>query len=751
MNAVYSVSLLIPLTTFYHMSKKLNDPTLPLNLDAVVLDKPSLISESVNNDTINFVFGIDSRLKVSLFNAETDADLDEVFGGEEALIPFSPTNAWLKYEGDANIKLGSGGSIQSIGFDVDAKAGLKSFVYRIHAASEQVDKAVAADISPLKTIFSRDDIKGLKNNEAVGLQFSGALTTSLEVSWSDVWSTGFSTLTGLLDTAELVKLKFGPEVSVKAKVKVEDNFKVLIVKKGHEKYWVRLKRDYTNSRSVGAALSVSVSIENPKVVTSQIETIFKDILDVGYSQLEKIAAKTEDTLLSADAVVLRALADRLGWQKGDLFVRLQKELEDLKERYLEKIGEAVNTKIKAGFSYAYLRLREKEDVFSATLTSKAIDKFYFDLLKGNVGKLTDFYIKNPASPLLSDVTFLMKDVLNRERSWGFSLGFGDFVASDKHKVSLRAVQRKTEKGQQVSYEGKRTYEETLGKEKRSWKIDFNASMPFVSNYTTPLASEFDYSLYLNFAWQSKKFRSEDLTRFLDLCRTWNIINEGQFLSLRETLSADLKAAKNLMFSCHCTYPSMLFKAMIMGMGNEKVVIDDLYYAALAAALPYWEPFTVRMQPETRARYYGDIWKEFLETESVLPHEMAYQRLKKVDKKLAEQEYDYRPNGFINFKSFAAVANANPQTLRRWKTFREGMALLKEAIDLKAMQPHTPVIQKSFEKLEDLWFFPHHVIAFGNLLTRVGMDLPIQFREASLAGEIQYELHEKETIMLGKSS
>ncbi|HYF68415.1 MAG TPA: hypothetical protein VD884_09770 [Ohtaekwangia sp.] len=733
------------------MSKKLNDPTLPLNLDAVVLDNPSLVSEALEDDTINFVFGADSKLNVSLFNAEIDADMDEVFGGKEALIPFNPANAWLKYEGDANIKLSSGGAIRSIGFDVDAKAGLKSYVYRIHSASEQVAKAIADDISPLKTIFSRDDIKGLKNNEAVALQFYGAITTLLEVSWSDVWSTGFSTLTGLLDNAELVKLKFGPEVSVKAKVKVEDNFKVLIVKKDHEKYWVRLKRDYANSRSVGAALSVAVSIENPKVVISQIETIFKDILEVSYGQLEKIAAKTEDALLPADVIVIRALADRLGWQKGDLFARLQKELEDLKEKWIEKIAAAVNTKIKAGFSYAYLRVREKEDVFSASLTSKAIDKFYFDLLKGNVGKLTDFHIKNPASSLLNDVTFLMKDVRKRERSWGFSLGVGDFVASDNHKVALRTVQRKTEKGQQISYEGRRTYEETLGKEKVSWKIDFNASMPLVSNYATPLASEFDYSLYLNFEWQSKKFRSEDLTRFLDLCRTWNIINEGQFLSLRETLSADLKGAKDLTFSCHCTYPSTLFKAIIMGMGNDKVAIDDVWYSGLAAALPYWEPFTVRMQPDIRARYYAGIWKEFLETESVLPHEIAYQRLKKVDKKLAEQEYDYRPNGFINFKSFAFIANANPQAFRRWKAFREGMSLLKEAIDQKAMQRHTPVIEKAFEKLEDLWFFSHHVIAFGNLLTRVGMDIPIQFREASLAGEIQYELHEKQTIMLGKSS
>ena len=733
------------------MSKKLNDPTLEVKLPPAAIDDPALITGKFGKEKVNFTFGLNAKLDVSLFNAEGDEDPSEVFGKTDALIPFHASNAWLKYEAECQIKLQSGLDVKSVGFEIDANAGLKSYVYRLHAAGETLEEAIKSDILSIKTIFKKEDIKELKVNEGVGLEFAGALTATLTVSWADVWSTGFNSLTSLLDTAELVKVKAGAEASIKAKIQVTDGFRVQVVKKGSDKYWLRIRRNQSNTRNLSAALSVGVSIENPAVITDELDSILDSVLGVSYSKLEKIAAKASAEISKGDLAILETVADRLGWGPDDLPEKLKKEVSGLREKYSEKIKEVVAAKVQAGFTYEYVRITERENVFSATLNGKALDQFHEDILKSNVTRLIDFTISNPDSALLSDVTFLSVLIKKRERSWGFSLGLGKFVAADSHKVGIEFTERKTEKGIQLSYKGQRRFEEKLGQEKRRWKVDFNAAMPLVSDFRNPFANQFLYSLYTNYEWDQPKLDKGVLIRFLDLCRVWNIINEGQFSTLNSELSETLKKAKSITFGCHCTYGPELFKIMIMALGNKTPVIDNVFYESLGAALPYWDEFSIRKSPEARAASYAGAWKEFVEDTDAVAKEVVYKHLKKVDKSLAKAEYDYKPNGFINFKSFAFIANSNRQQLRRWSSFRQGISALSEAIDPKAMYPHDPVIRKAFENMEDLWYLPHHVKAFGHLLVRVGQQYPVLFKEAVFTGEVKYKINDKEeVIVFGKS-
>jgi len=727
--------------------QKLNDPTLPVHFEPRTLDKPKLIEQTIAGDKINFVVGADGKVGISLFNSEGDEDPSELFGKSgTAPIPFNSSNAWLKYTAAANIKLKSGLDIKGIGFDIDMKAGLESYVYRKHRASEFLDEARTEDILALKTIFLPDNIKELDINEAVGLEFNGTLNTVVTLSWSDIWTTQLSALGQLLDTSELIKLKFGPEVSIQAGVKVEDTFRTQIVKKGANKFFLFVKRNTSRAVTAGLSLNVTVSIENPEVFTKQLDALFENLLHVGFDKLQKIVAKKESSLSENEKEIIKVVADKLGLPKDGVLGLLKEKLEGYYEDFKTKADEAVRTKITAGFTYEYLRSTEKENIFSTLLTGKAIDEFHLEILKARTAPLIAAAKKS--SPLLEDVKFMNKEVKVRQKTWGFSIGFGKWVAADQQKINMTVTKRETQKGIQLSYDGKRTFEDKVDASGRNWRVDFNASMPHISNLNIPLANEFDYSLFLNYSWTEKKFNKKDLFHFLDLCLIWNVINEGQFTELSESLVADLKGGKDYSYSCHVTYPAELFRTMIAIMGGTSDVLDDVFYESLGAALPYWDAFALRMDPERRAQHYGPIWKEFLATDSAAPEEIAFQHLKSVDKNLAKEELNYKPNNFINFNSFAFNANANPQTKRRWEAFRSGVRALSLAIDVKALQPHSPVINNSFQKMEDLWNFPIHIRAFGNYLSRVAKESTVA---AVCVGELKFKSGgEEQTILIGKS-
>lgn len=728
-------------------NKKLNDPTLPIDLEPLTWEKPELIEETIANKKVSFVLGADAKVGVSVFNAESDTDPSEVFGkAPDALIPFSTSNAWLKYAATCNIKVKGGLDIKSVGFEMDLAAGLEAYVYRKHGATELLKEAQASDLQSVKTIFSKAHIKELAIDEAVGLEFAGKLGASISVLWSDVWSSQLSVLADLLDTNELIKLKVGPEASIKASIQIADTFRTQVVKKSAQKYQLLIKRNQSKKWTAGIALEVGIEIENPEVITNRLDALFEEVFEVNFTRLKELVKK-KAALTDAEKLIIKTIADRLGWKEETAFAQLKEKLDSLNQNLRTKVEEAITTKVKAGFKYEYLRVSEREDLFSATLSEAGLEEFHLDLLRANVSPLIAHTLQQPVSNLLSDVKFLRKDIKKRERSSGFSLGFGSWVATNQNKVSMVQTTRTTEKGIQVGYQGQRSYEDGVGSSKRKWFVDFNAEMPHISNQpSTPLASEFDYSLYLQYEWTEKKFKPANVDSFLDLCRLWNVISEGQWPALKAQLERDLDSASAITYACTATYPHELFRVMVAAMGNTTAQLDQVFYQALGAALPYWAPYPIRMDIEKKALRYAPVWKEFIETESDLPQEIAAECLKEFDKVLAEKERNYAPNGVINFDSFAFAAKHNAQTRRRWKSFCTGVQELSKAIDRQAIQLHDPVINNAFQKMEDLWLFPHHVKAFGNYLVRIADQYPLRTQAVNTA-RVSYTKKDKEQVLI----
>ncbi|MBL7854711.1 MAG: hypothetical protein JNL17_09935 [Cyclobacteriaceae bacterium] len=729
-------------------NKKLNDPTLPIELEPITWENPELIEETIANKKVSFVLGADAKLGVSVFNAESDTDPSEVFGKAGALIPFQANRAWLKYAAACNIKVKGGLDIKSVGFEMDVAAGLQAYVYRKHDATQLLKEAQARDINSIKTIFSKTHIRDLDIDEAVGLEFAGKLGASIAVSWSDVWTSQLSVLSDLLDTNELIKLKVGPEASIKTSIQLEDAFRVQLVKTGRQKYQLWIKRNQSKKWSSSISINVGVKIENPEVITDRLDSLFQEVFEVSFAKLNDLVKKKASTLSESEKLIIKAIANRLGWNESTAFDQLKEKIETLYETLHKKVETAVTKKVEAGFKYEYLRVAERDDLFSATVTDSGLDEFHQDIIRANVTPLIHHALQQPSSALLNHVKFLREDVKKRQRSSGFSLGFGKWVASNRNKISMMQTTRTTEKGVQVAYHGQRSYEDGVGSSKRQWLVDFNAEMPQVSNQpVTPLASEFNYSLNLQYEWTEKRLKPANLDSFLDLCRLWNVISDGQWTTLRTQLESDLDHASAITYSCTALYPHELFRVMIAAMGNSSAQLDSVFYQSLGAALPYWAPFPVRMDVEKKATHYAPIWREFIETESVNPQEIAAQHLKDIDKKLAAEELNYAPNQFINFQSFAFAAKHNAQTLRRWKSFREGVSELSKAIDRQALQVHDPLVNQCFQKMEDLWLFPLHAKAFGNYLARIADQYPTLRAQAVRTAKISYTKKDKDQVLI----
>lgn len=574
------------------MSKqKLNDPTIPVELDPIEWDKPELINETIEGKKVSFVLGTNAKLGVSVFNSENDKDPSEVFGKEtDALLPFNSANVWLKYSASCSIKVNGGLDIKSIGFEMDLAAGLEAYVYRKHSATEFLEDARTSDLLSIKTIFAKDQIRNLAIDEAVGLEFAGKLGASVSVSWSDVWSSQLSALSDLLDSNELIKIKIGPEASIKTSIQLEDAFRTQVVKKGTNTYRLLIKRNQSKKWTTALSLSVGIKIENPEVITDRLDALFEEVFEVNYTKLKELVKKKEGSLSDTEKLIIKAIADRLGWKEGGAFELLKGKIDELYEKLHSKVEEAVKTKVEAGFKYEYLRVTEREDLFSATLTDAGLDRFHLDILRGNISPLIAHTLDQSKPSLLSDVKFLRKDIKKRERASGFSLGFGDWVASNQDRISMVQTTRTTEKGVQISYKGLRSYEDGVGNSKRKWFVDFNAEMPKVSNQrATPLANEFDYSLYLHYEWTEKKFKPKNLDSFLDLCRLWNVVSEGQWPALSKQLQRELEQASTITYACKSTYPQELFRVLVAAMSSASSQLDELFYLSLGAALPYWPP------------------------------------------------------------------------------------------------------------------------------------------------------------------
>ncbi|MGE5344408.1 MAG: hypothetical protein ACM3JH_00500, partial [Acidithiobacillales bacterium] len=174
---------------------ELGNAAVPVKLASFTIAKgPTL---TLGPSQFSFSAGLAADLEE--FNSEDDSDDDGILSaGGSPPVALSKESAWLKYRLGGTLRLQGGAEISSVGFTLDADAGLDLFDYRLHGRTEKVAGAVATDLASPRFVFDFSHVLALRPKEALGLRAGGNVTLGVSIAWSDVVTAGLKSVSALL-------------------------------------------------------------------------------------------------------------------------------------------------------------------------------------------------------------------------------------------------------------------------------------------------------------------------------------------------------------------------------------------------------------------------------------------------------------------------------------------------------------------------------------------------------------------------
>ena len=465
-------------------------------------------------------------------------------------------------------------------------------------------------------------------------------------------------------------------------------------------------------------------------VTTVLSDLLENLLGVAEKEVNQLLNKSNfSTLTSKQKKVLEIISDRLGLDGLERVETLKQKYKSLKEQARETITKVAKTSVEVGFTYEYRRISTKSILFRGKFSNSALKKYHFDLLSGNLKSVIESY-QNGNEEDIKVEHYLQETKKEKTKAWGFSLGF----AGISRKEELEEVVRRNIYGnQQITFSGDRRYEDKFFGNKTIWGADFNVSMPEFSANATPLASEFDYALYLTLEWKDKKLKKrEDLLKHLDQGVLWKAIPQGEMLSLAEELYPKMKK-DTLTVTSQLKLSPYAFEQLM----NRMIVLNernDIISQSLGAAMPYDQDQDIRRNVELRSKYYGKVWHHYLEN-PVSGNEntyltFTYQTLKPVSPQLAKNE-----RAFMR-KHQEETVRINSSTDDQWMKFKKGIHRLHSSIHKPT--PYTEVIKQSYREIRAFWSLPFYTRALGHYLLHLASDRPDILDEMERIFTISYQ-------------
>lgn len=738
-----------------NLLKDLSNKELPVLLGEYTLDKPELIEKKLKQDKLVFSFGVTGKAELSLFNDENDFDSeapDAVLGLPPAMVPFDKSKAWLKYATTVGIKTESGLDVDQLGFNLADKRSVNTSVYRVHEPDAILGEAILKDIQSLKTIFSDKQIQSLAIGEAVTLSLAGTLEASLEIAWSNIFSANLKVLGELVNQQNLFKIKIGAEASVSFSVKVEDSFEVKIARHSKSLLALAIAKTKSRTKTGSAGLKIGVEFENKADIEKVLTNLIEGVVDTTEAKLKNLLNKKSNELTGKDTDELARIADRLGIApESNLLAKVKEKYVELQTTLKDKVKEAAQGKVAAGLAYDYNRIKTGSVLLEAKITDAGIARFHTDILKRDVKPLITSILKDEG--ILSDATFVQKEISERIHSSGFSIGFGKWTAGNEKKVAIKEEEQLNEKGDyKLAYEGRRSYSEKAGGDSVQWKLDLAAEMKAFSPHPVPYANEFDYGLYVSKEWVEKKVTLREVARMTDQAAVWGILREGAVESEAQKILDAIKDARNVTFSCEMKIEAQAFEPMLPALvaASQRT---SVFATALAKAMPRWGNYSVRNNINQRTQYYVQLWKTYLaygdspEENTQLLADAAYRLLKDIDPELARAERDYR-SGVTKPQAFGFILNGNPRTYLSQQRLASGFQRLLDGNGANSTKLHNVIIPQAFDEIEDFWRHPHHFNTLAALVAMVAESSPLLQQHIQRTATIKYkDENGKEVVML----
>lgn len=718
---------------------------------------------------IGFKLSASANGKIEAYNEPSDKDEDEVLGktvnDEDAFgkvilppqIEISNEMAWLKYRFEASASVSAEAKVAPIGFKIDASKKVVFADYRVHDREDNTFASVSNDITELRFTGDPDDALKLTANEALYYGVRGEFSTSVTLSWSDVFTAGLSQLASTLPINQLLMFKISPSVSVEFHVGVVDDFQLVLTKGTDAKIRVALKKSKSNELGVSANLQVFAKFADDAKVKEFLDGVYEatigqpiekllEILNAPTTQLNKLVSELPNPLKN----IAQAIISRLNL--GDInqpLKNIKDQIEALQKRIKETLTSVAKAKVELGFKYEYLRVSTDDTLLMVQLDETTFKKYHKDLMVCDYINLLNWAKDNPNSV----ERYLNQKTLSRTESWGFSLGFMKWKLSSKDKKELISIiQEDIQDRKRIAYRGMRGYEASFGS-KFGWAVDFKAEMNrFVSN---PSACDFEYGLHIRRSWE-EKMSADNLREFFDDGLIWQVLTLSNLKEAIETISSSGNLNKKAKVSVELTINDKTLRTLLSQVNANSA--DSYGATALAMAMPYNKLFPTRADRlNDRQIAYAPLWDFYLKNPNLeissyanaasnfilnlheLEDEQGLANREKQNIFFDTFSQQIEKDGSVSLNKFNGIQ-------RNWQKFIEGLETLNRAITPGQCAPHK-IIEDIFKSLSPFWSQSLFVRATGVYLTRLAAKSSV-LREINRVCTITFE--DKTTFTFGKS-
>lgn len=582
------------------LNTKLKQPTINNEYSEWKVEKS--FGKEIGMFALSFSPGATGRIQV--FNDESDKDQ----AGNYTENPFTiigNDKAMIRYDIEASLKAAAGLSFSNIGFDFDTSQKLKTSFYSIHNNEKTLGDATKDDLTNFKFIFSAENVKSLKPNEGLALQYSGAIEADLELSFSDAFTGTMSALSKYLPEGTGLSIECEAGASISFNLKITDDFVAFINKKEDDTFFVKIYKSATSSKTGAVNVGVKAQLIDSDSLKELQSALLDSFLSESVSKVDDIIDNKLDQLSDLEKALLTAVGERIGlsvdFSQPDLF---KQEYNSRKEQVIDEVTAFLAQKLELGYSFEYQRLDTSNTLFEATLTPNAIDQHINHIVMFKPSKLEG-----------AEGVVITKYLLERSKTItkkiGFALQFGDFSAAWQKLSSFKEEYKEDrlsgKKEIAVSFLREHAFK---GINDRKWSIAMNAAMDEPGE--TPRMNDFNFDLVLHWEDRQKKTDLFELSQFVNMAVIWKCIPERDFDSLLEKLKTDTLNKENVKYSSHLNIPPEVMDKMFSGLVKANT---NLTSGSLAEAMPY-NTYPFRKTPGLRRGAYKPIWQFYLKDKPV---------------------------------------------------------------------------------------------------------------------------------------
>src|SRR5436190_7720349 len=214
-------------------------------------------------------FKAGTELAWFVLNGKTASDV-------RAMVEAGPLDAWVEYVCTADVGLDARAPAGAATFAGRTTAAVTLADYRHHSSDTGLATAVERDLSSPRVALVREHVLGLAPKDALVFETRGELTASVDVDWSDIFTSEISMLTRLLDARGPIAMETTIGATCSAKVSVTDSFLVAFARGNQDgSLRVAIRKGEVHKTDVGAGLSIGVAIDD----RGAVERVVDEMID----------------------------------------------------------------------------------------------------------------------------------------------------------------------------------------------------------------------------------------------------------------------------------------------------------------------------------------------------------------------------------------------------------------------------------------------------------------------------------------